>query len=71
MKKSYIVLIVIGIMVFVGYKAVKGFYNQSVEFEENAKTAWSNVESAYQRRADLIPNLVNTVKVTQHMNRKL
>ena len=62
MKKSYIILIVIEILIFVGYSAVKGFYNQSVELEENAKTAWSNVESAYQRRADLIPNLVSTVK---------
>lgn len=62
MKKSYIVLIVIGIIIFIGYSTVKGFYNQSVELEENSKTAWSNVESAYQRRADLIPNLVSTVK---------
>jgi LemA protein len=33
-----------------------------VEKQETAKTQWANVESAYQRRADLIPNLVNTVK---------
>mgnify|MGYP006315322139 FL=1 len=33
-----------------------------VEKQESAKKQWSNVESAYQRRADLIPNLVNTVK---------
>ena len=62
MKKSYIVLLVIGIIVFIGYSSVKGFYNQSVELEENAKTAWSNVESEYQRRNDLIGNLVKTVK---------
>lgn len=37
-------------------------YNGMVEGEENAITQWSNVESSYQRRADLIPNLVNTVK---------
>jgi len=37
-------------------------YNTMVELEENAITQWANVESSYQRRADLIPNLVNTVK---------
>jgi LemA protein len=37
-------------------------YNTMVEKEENAITQWANVESSYQRRADLIPNLVNTVK---------
>ena len=48
--------------VFGIYSWAKGFNNNAVELEANAKTAWSNVESAYQRRADLIPNLVNTVK---------
>ncbi|PCJ22959.1 MAG: LemA family protein [Flavobacteriales bacterium] len=37
-------------------------YNSMVELEENAITQWANVESSYQRRSDLIPNLVNTVK---------
>lgn len=37
-------------------------YNSMVEKEEAINTAWSNVENQYQRRADLIPNLVNTVK---------
>ncbi|MFD1292283.1 LemA family protein [Lutibacter holmesii] len=62
MKKWLIPVIIIAVLVFVGYKSVKSFYNTSVNLEENAKTAWSNVESAYQRRADLIPNLVSTVK---------
>lgn len=37
-------------------------YNTMVEMEEKTKSQWANVENAYQRRADLIPNLVNTVK---------
>lgn len=37
-------------------------YNEMVEKDEAVSTAWSNVETQYQRRADLIPNLVNTVK---------
>ena len=37
-------------------------YNSIVTEDENVKTSWNNVQSAYQRRADLIPNLVNTVK---------
>jgi LemA protein len=41
---------------------VKGVYNTMVEQDESVKTAWSQVENQYQRRLDLIPNLVNTVK---------
>jgi LemA protein len=37
-------------------------YNGFVEMDEDVENAWSKVQSAYQRRADLIPNLVNTVK---------
>lgn len=39
-----------------------GKYNSLVELKQNVQKAWSNVEAQYQRRADLIPNLVNTVK---------
>ncbi|HET9429590.1 MAG TPA: LemA family protein [Chitinophagaceae bacterium] len=37
-------------------------YNKIVKSDENVKNSWNNVQSSYQRRADLIPNLVNTVK---------
>ena len=59
MKKSTIILIaVIAIAAIWGISA----YNGVVKMDESVSTAWSNVENQYQRRADLIPNLVNTVK---------
>ncbi|MBL4605651.1 MAG: LemA family protein [Flavobacteriaceae bacterium] len=60
--KKWLPLIIIVIIVFIGYSSVKGVNNTAVENQENAKTAWSNVESAYQRRNDLIGNLVKTVQ---------
>jgi len=51
-------LVVIGIIVIAGF----GIYNGLVSAQEEAKTAWAQVENQYQRRADLIPNLVETVK---------
>ena len=53
------VLIGLGLIIFAsGCSSYNGFVNS----EENVENAWSKVQSAYQRRADLIPNLVNTVK---------
>ncbi|HBL73995.1 MAG: LemA family protein [Bacteroidetes bacterium GWF2_42_66] len=62
MKKSWIVLIVIALLLVIGYSSVKNSYNSMVSQEEGVAAQWSNVENVYQRRADLIPNLVNTVK---------
>ncbi len=62
MKKGLITLIILGVLAFVVYQWAVGFNNTAVEFEADAKTAWSNVESAYQRRNDLIGNLVKTVQ---------
>ncbi len=62
MKKWLIPLIVIAIVLFGIYQWAVGFNNTAVTYEANAKTAWSNVESAYQRRNDLIGNLVKTVQ---------
>ncbi len=60
MKK--IVLVVVGILVlFVVFSGCSG-YNNLVQLDEDVKTKWSQVETQYQRRSDLIPNLVSTVK---------
>lgn len=61
MKKSKSALILILVVALVALWGVKA-YNNMVSQEEGVSTAWANVESQYQRRADLIPNLVNTVK---------
>ncbi len=60
--KKWLPLIVILLIVFGIFRWGVGLNNTMVEKQETAKTQWANVESAYQRRADLIPNLVNTVK---------
>ena len=62
MKKSYVVLIVVAVIAIAIFGWVKSTYNGMVSVEEEATTALANVQSAYQRRADLIPNLVETVK---------
>ena len=62
MKKWLIALLVIAVIGFGLYNWAVGFNNTAVELQANAKTAWSNVESAYQRRNDLIGNLVKTVQ---------
>ena len=59
MKKStIIILVVIGLVAIWGISG----YNSLVSSDEEAQTKWADVETQYQRRADLIPNLVNTVK---------
>lgn len=62
MKKGLIALIVLVVIAFGLYQWAVGFNNTAVEYEAAAKTAWSNVESSYQRRNDLIGNLVKTVQ---------
>ncbi len=61
-KKSWIIIGVILVTVFIIYRFFAGGYNSMVEYDETVITAWSDVENVYQRRADLIPNLVSTVK---------
>ena len=66
MKKSIIVILVlVGLVLFIGvsmfFKAT-GTYDKAVGYQETASQSWGNVEATYQRRMDLIPNLVSTVK---------
>ncbi|QIW16139.1 LemA family protein [Pasteurellaceae bacterium RH1A] len=63
MKKWCVILLVAILGIGgLGYVVLKDSYNDLVKAEEDINSVWANVESAYQRRADLIPNLVNTVK---------
>jgi len=62
MGKGIGILIVLAIIVIGAIMWGTGVYNKIVGLDENVSQAWSQVENQYQRRADLIPNLVNTVK---------
>lgn len=62
MKKGIIIAIAILVPIFILVSWFIGTYNNLVTLDEKVTEAWSQVENQYQRRADLIPNLVETVK---------
>ncbi len=62
MKKSWIIIAVVAVLIIIIYSNVKGTYNTIVTYEENISGKWAQVTTDYQRRLDLIPNLVSTVK---------
>jgi len=62
MKKWIIALIVLLVIGFGLYNWAVGFNNTAISLNENVAQSWGNVQTAYQRRNDLIGNLVNTVK---------
>ncbi len=62
MKKKTIIWIIVAVVILGAYAMVKGKYNTFVAKDEAVQTAWGQVENQYQRRNDLIPNLVSTVK---------
>ena len=62
MKKGCILLIILGVIALALFGWVKSSYNGLVKQQENVEKSWANVDNQYQRRADLIPNLVETVK---------
>src|SRR5688572_13793819 len=62
MRRGTIVLaVLVGILLVGGFALSKG-YNRVVQLDEAVDSQWGQVENVYQRRADLIPNLVETVK---------
>lgn len=63
MKKGCLIpIIIVAFLVIMGFVWGSGIYNGMVTMQENVTSQWGNVETQYQRRADLIPNFVNTVK---------
>lgn len=62
MKKWLIPVIAIAVLGIIIYSLTVGFNNTAITKQENARLTWSNVESSYQRRNDLISNLVKTVQ---------
>ena len=62
MKKWLIPVLILAVVGYGFYSWGKNFNNDAVVLQEDAKTKWSNVESSYQRRNDLIGNLVKTVQ---------
>jgi LemA protein len=62
MKKALIPIIVIALIGLFMYTKAVGVYNQFVQKEETISGQWAEVETQYQRRSDLIPNLVSTVR---------
>lgn len=61
MKKNVKILIIVGIIAVIAFGAFS-IYNNMVKLDENTQQTWAQVENMYQRRADLIPNLVKTVQ---------
>jgi LemA protein len=61
-KKLLIIAAIVIIVILIPYSYLKGTYNSLVTLDEGVKAAWAQVENQLQRRYDLIPNLVETVK---------
>ena len=71
MSGSMKFLIGLGVVVVLALLYVGGTFNGLVRLDENADQKWNNVQTAYERRLDLIPNLVSTVKASAEFERSL
>ena len=60
--RKFLPFIIIGAVLLIGYNYFKGINNTAVTLDQNVKESWGNVETSYQRRNDLIGNLVKTVQ---------
>ena len=66
-------LVIVGIIVAIGIVlalSVSGIFNRLVTLEQGTDAAWAQVQNVYQRRADLVPNLVNTVRGAANFERE-
>jgi LemA protein len=60
--KKFLPWIIVAVIIIGMYSWASGIYNNAVRYEQDIKESWGNVQTSYQRRNDLIGNLVNTVK---------
>ena len=60
--KKFLPWIIVAVIILGMYSWASGIYNNAVRYEQDIKESWGNVQTSYQRRNDLIGNLVNTVK---------
>ena len=60
--RKFLPWIILAVVILIGYSYFKGINNKAVTLEQDVKESWGNVQTAYQRRNDLIGNLVKTVQ---------
>jgi LemA protein len=71
LKGIIVAVLILIVLILIPLGCARGYYNSFVDQEENLDMAWANVEAVLQRRFDLIPNLVNTVKGYAEQEREL
>ena len=67
MNKKLITTVIVAVVILILFGGGCSSYNGMVDADQAVQKQWGQVENQYQRRADLIPNLVNTVKGYAHM----
>ncbi len=70
LSKGWIILIVVALAIVLLFSWGQGSYNNLVTKDQVVQQQWAQVENVYQRRSDLIPNLVNTVKGVANFEQK-
>ncbi|TNE82162.1 MAG: LemA family protein [Bacteroidetes bacterium] len=71
MKKSWIIIAIIVAIPLFGFMWANGVYNKMLRYDETTSEAWGYVQSAYQRRADLVPQLVATVDMAAENEKEI
>jgi LemA protein len=62
MKRNSLILLIVGAVIVMVIAGIVSTYNRLIKLDQDVEGQWAQVENAYQRRADLVPNLVSTVK---------